>query len=64
MILYRIVIKQEYPATNNPKELILTIPDDLLPGTYYVEVCTQYTSGSKMLNEPRVWRFPLALSAM
>ena len=58
------VVKQEYLATNNPKELILTIPDDLLPGTYYVEVCTQYTSGSKMLNEPRVWRFPLALSAM
>jgi hypothetical protein len=39
-------------VTNNPSELIVIIPD-LQPGTYQLEVVTQYAGGSNLLKEPR-----------
>ncbi|PJJ66595.1 DNA-binding domain-containing protein [Chryseobacterium geocarposphaerae] len=39
-------------VTNNPSELIVVIPD-LQPGTYQLEVVTQYSGGSNLLKEPR-----------
>lgn len=43
-------------VTNNPSELIVTIPE-LAAGTYTVEVSTQFSGNSVLLKEPRTTAF-------
>jgi hypothetical protein len=40
-------------VTNNPSELIVVIPYNLTPGTYHVEVATQYSGSGNLLKEIR-----------
>ena len=51
------IVREKHLAINSPKELILTIPDKLTAGTYYIELCTQYTGGNNLLKKPRRVRF-------
>lgn len=40
-------------ARNDPSELILLLPANLENGTYTLTVCTQYSSGNRLLKTPR-----------
>lgn len=45
-------VEEDEIITNNPSELAVMIPA-LTPGTYRLEVVTQYTGGAKLLKETR-----------
>jgi hypothetical protein len=48
-------------VVNNPSELMILIPV-LSPGTYQLEVTTQFSAGSQVLKEPRSVLFDRMLS--
>jgi hypothetical protein len=48
-------------VVNNPSELIIVTPD-LPAGTYHLSITTQFTTGTKMLNEPRSATFDRPLT--
>lgn len=57
----RILVDSRDVVDNTPTLLNIVIPT-LPPGDYYVEVVTQYSSGSTQTKEPRTYRFETALS--
>ncbi|MCG8580515.1 MAG: DUF4469 domain-containing protein [Bacteroidales bacterium] len=57
-------VKTSQLATNTPKELIFIVPPELTEGSYYVEVCTQYSNGTTLLKQARTTRFSHALDVI
>jgi len=56
----RVKVDERDIIDNNPSQLTVVIPT-LTTGEYYVEVTTQYSTGSALLKEPRTFRFELPL---
>lgn len=57
----RVAVPADDIVTNNPSELIIIIPN-LPAGTYTLEVVTQFTGGSIMLNMPRTGKLDKTLT--
>jgi hypothetical protein len=57
----RIRVEADEIGTNNPSELMITIPD-LPAGAYCIEVVTQFNGGATLLKEPRTARLNRTLT--
>ncbi len=49
------------PGINDPSRIIFTLPSGLAPGSYRLEIETYFTSGTKLLKEPRTLACPVML---
>jgi hypothetical protein len=48
---------------NEPKKVVFIVPSGLPAGDYKLRLATQYTSGGKLLKEPRAYLFNCILKA-
>lgn len=49
---------------NRSSQLIIVIPENLLPGEYYLQVTTQFSSRSTLTKLPRTYRFEQPLTVV